>query len=212
MHILPHRTCHRKSSPVGCARCGAAGLIAGTRLRTAHGWHAVEKLDRATELCTMPSGTARPTGVKGERIWLDPVDCPLVVRPLRVPPGALGNEAAFLLQQDMRLVFHDPEASRILGADAITIRAGDLKGFAGIKEATPPRRKELVMLDFAQPVVLEVAGGARILCEPALRDPGALIDGTPELERAGSLLLRHLDAAQADAYLASLDCKQTVPA
>lgn len=208
MHLFSRHVCHRKFSQIGCGPCGAPGFVAGTRLRARDGWRAVETVERATQLCTIPAGTARPTGVRAERIWLDPVDCPHVVRPVHVPPGALGNTAPFLVQQDMRVVFHDPGAADILSADAVTIRAGDLIGFAGIAEAQPPRRKTLVRLTFSQPVVLEVAGGAQILCQPTLLDPGALIDQDPRILQTGGLTLRHLDAAQADAYLASLPCAE----
>ena len=212
MGLFSRHVCHRKFAQIGCAPCGAPGFVAGTRISTRHGWRAVETIERATRVCTIPTGTARPTGVAAERIWLDPVDCPHVVRPLQVPPGALGNTAPFLMQQDMRVVFHDPEAADILGADAVTIRAEDLISFAGIAETQPPRRKTLVRLAFSKPVVLGVAGGARILCQPAVLDLATLAGQDPRILEIGDLTLRHLDAAEADAYLASLPCEEPAPA
>lgn len=205
MHLFSHH-CSLKYSQRGCGPCGAAGFVAGTRVRAAHGWHAVETVDRTTQLCTWPNGTACPADVASDRIWIDPVDCPHAVRPLRVPPGALGNKGEFLLQQCMRVVFNDREVGRAFGADAVTVRAGGLVDFRGIAEVAPPRRKRLVKISFERPAVLDIAGGALVLCDPPLRDLNALLTENPEFAHTGGMTLYHLNASQADAYLASLEC------
>lgn len=136
--------CARRLTETGCSRCGATGFVEGTALRARGGWRQAETLDRHDQLHVFPRGRMRPAEMVSEQIWLDPVDCPLVVQPLDVPPQALGNREAFLLQQEMRVLMHDATFRPVLGTGYVTVRAGDLPGFRGIAHADPPQGARLV--------------------------------------------------------------------
>lgn len=142
MSLFNHHVCARRLSETGCARCGAQGLIEGNLLRITSGWRPIETLMPHDALCVFPSGTVRLDAIEAEDIWLDPVDCPDRVQPLGVPAGALGNTVFLLLQQDMRVLMHDPNLGAALGTADVTIRAGDLIGFRGIAPVPPPRRAD----------------------------------------------------------------------
>jgi hypothetical protein len=146
-------------------------------------------------------------GLSRERIWLDPFDCPMVVRPLAVPPQALGNRAAFLLQQDMRVLLHDPGLHPRLGTGHVTIRGGDLAGFRGIAPADPPKKAALIRPAFASAQFVQAAGGAWVLCLPDAPLPGltAQEEGLPPV--IGGRTIRHLDADEADAFLVAQECR-----
>ncbi|WP_129590300.1 Hint domain-containing protein [Roseovarius nitratireducens] len=207
MFPFSRHVCTRRLTETGCARCGAPGLIEGTALRVRGGWRRAEKIDRHDHLHVFPKGRMKPDELTRERIWLDPVDCPSVVRPLEVPPHTLGNREAFLLQQDMRVLMHDTELRQHLGTGHVTIRAGDLAGFRGIVLADPPRGAHLFRLVFRSEQFVLAAGGTWLLCPP-LTQTASLLAGDDGLRSViGGRMIRHLDAGEADAFLAAQESR-----
>lgn len=105
------------------------------------GWRPVESLDTLDDLRVFSGGHRRAAQIEREEIWLDPFDCPSVVRPLLVPQGALGNDMPLRLQQDMRVVFESVRADSVFGAAHVSLRAGELLGFRNIAlEQIPPKK------------------------------------------------------------------------
>lgn len=202
MSLLGHHVCARMLSETGCARCGAQGLIEGSLLRSTSGWRAVEALTRHETLCAFPHGTVRLERIRTEEIWFDPVDCPHGVRPLGVPVGALGNTDFLLLQQDMRVLFRDPDLDPALGTADVTIRAGDLIGFRGIAPVAPPRKARLFRLDLASEELIAAGGGAWLLCTPEICPMDRLAEGDGAISVIGGRRIRHLSAEEADIILA----------
>ncbi|RXV63818.1 hypothetical protein C6W92_09095 [Roseovarius sp. A46] len=207
MFPFSRHVCTRRLTETGCAHCGASGLVEGTALRVRGGWRKAEQIDRHDHLHIFPKGRKQPEEVTRENIWLDPVDCPAVVHPLAVPPHALGNREAFLLQQDMRVLMHDPGLRPHLGTGHVTIRGGDLIGFRGITPADPPKGAGLIRPIFAAEEYVLVAGGAWIQCPPSIRvlDPAAEDDGLRSV--IGGRMIRHLDTEEADAFLAAQESR-----
>lgn len=206
MFPFSRHVCARKLSEIGCARCGAPGFVAGTKLRVRGGWRAVETLCAEDHLHLFPQGDAPAVALSQEAIWIDPFDCPAVVRPLQVPPGALGNDCAFLLQQDMRVLMHDPAARAAFGTAHVTVRGGDLIGFCGIAPGTPPIRAALVGISFAAEQLVMVAGGTWVLCPPQTRALDALT-GPDAVSVFSGHKVRHLTAEEADVFLAAQECR-----
>jgi len=199
--------CTRRLTETGCARCGASGLVEGTTLRVRGGWRRAEQIDRHDHLHVFPKGRMKPDELNRDRIWLDPVDCPSVVRPLEVPPHALGNREAFLLQQDMRVLMRDPELRQHLGTGHVTIRAGDLAGFRGIALTDPPRGAHLFRPVFRSEQFVLAAGRAWLLCPPPTQT-ASLLTGDDGLQSViGGRMIRHLDAEEADAFLAAQESR-----
>jgi len=202
LSLFNHHVCARSLSETGCAHCGAQGLIEGSLLRSASGWRPVEALMPHETLCVFPGGTVRLDGIEAEDIWRDPVDCPDRVRPLGVPVGALGNTDFLLLQQDMRVLFHDPDLDAALGTADVTIRAGDLIGFRGICPLAPPRRARLFRIALASEALLLVGGGVWLLYTPPICSLSRLAEGDGATSIIGGRSIRHLTAEKADVVLA----------
>ncbi|MGR3461619.1 MAG: Hint domain-containing protein [Roseovarius sp.] len=207
MFPFSRHVCSRRLTETGCARCGASGLVEGTALRVRGGWRRVEQIDRHDPLHVFPKGRMKPDELSRERIWLDPVDCPSVVRPLEVPPHALGNREAFLLQQNVRVLMHDPELRQHLGTGHVTIRAGDLAGFRGIALTDPPRGAHLFRPVFCSEQFVLAAGGAWLLCPPLTQTASLLVEDNGLRSVIGGRMIRHLDAEEADAFLAAQESR-----
>jgi len=212
MFPFSRHVCAHRLTETGCSRCGAAGLVDGTALRVRGGWRRIDRIESHDQLHVFPKGRMQPGELSRERIWLDPIDCPHVVRPLAVPPHALGNREGFLLQQEMRVLMHDPDLRPYLGTGYVTIRGGDLDGFRGIAPTDPPKGARLVRPVFAAEEFVLVAGGAWILCPPHTQTLG-LATGDGGLRSViGGRMIRHLDAGEADAFLTAQEQSDRQPA
>lgn len=177
----------------------------GTSIRLENGWRQVETLSGEDRVRVGPASGLKPSSVLQKEIWLDPFDCPAVVRPLLVPRGALGNDVDFLVQQDMRVVMQDDAALDIFGTSVVSARAADLEAFRGIRLANPPKRARLTTIAFESEQMVEVAGGASVICPPLTHDIGTMIRRDTSVSLIGGQKVRHLTSAEADAFLAVLE-------
>ena len=189
-------------SDIGCSFCGGIGFVEGTPIRLASGSRVVETLSREDRIQVSPTAAMNPSAVQQREIWLDPFDCPAVVRPLLVPPGALGNQTEFLLQQDMRVIMHDSDLVDAIGTGFVSVRAADLEAFRKIRLADPPKRARLITVAFEAEQMVEVAGGAWVICPPLTRDIGAMIRNDTSVSVIDGQKVCHLTSSGSDAFLA----------
>ncbi|MDZ4135332.1 MAG: Hint domain-containing protein [Paracoccaceae bacterium] len=203
MSIFAKHVCARKLSQTGCARCGELGILEGTTVRVREGWRRVDALNHSDRLRVFSGGHRQAAQIQSENIWLDPFDCPAVVRPLRVPQGAIGNGSSLLLQQDMRVIFGNEAVDGAFGGAHVSIRAGDLIGFRNIAlERTPPKKTRLFRISFDGEEAIKVAGGIWLLCPQTHENLNHLIDGAWDACKIGRHPVRHLTADEADVFLA----------
>ncbi len=203
MSIFSKKICARRLSETGCSRCGEIGVIEGTAVKTRDGWRSVDALDHSDRLHVFSGGYRRTAAIQSEEIWSDPFDCPAVVRPLFVPPGAIGNESALLLQQDIRVILEGETVGGAFEEAHVSIRAGDLLGFRDIAlERTPPKKGRLFRIFFDDADAIEVNGGIWLLCPETHETLSSLIDGVHKFCKIGGRPVRHLTADEADVFLA----------
>jgi hypothetical protein len=204
MSIFPKRACARRLTETGCSRCGELGIIEGTAVSVRGGWRPIESLDASDHLRVFSGGHRQAAQIQCEEIWLDPFDCPAVVRPLLVPQGALGNDISLRLQQDMRVIFERETVEHVFETAHVSIRAGDLLGFRNIAlEKVPPKKARIFRIFFDGVEAIEVAGGIWLLCSQTHETLNVLIDGTWDTCRIGGHPVRHLTADEAAVFLAT---------
>lgn len=213
MFPFGRRTCAFRHLDDGCRRCGDSGLIAGTLVNTSFGPAQAAELRRGHKLAVFPRGTRPLRRVSTQTIWLDPVDCPETVQPMRLPEGALGNDRAVLLQPNTRILFRDGAFAARSGSPWLTLRADDLTGFRGIaREPAPPKRAALYALDFDDDEFLSIENGLRVYCATATDPADRLIARSGLREHFGRARVAHLAHEDADAYVAYLETEWADPA
>lgn len=204
MSIFAKKVCARRVSETGCSRCGELGILEGTEVSVRGGWRRVETLDASDQLRVFSGGHRQATQILSEEIWLDPFDCPAVVRPLLVPKSVLGNDSTLRLQQDMRVIFESEMVEGTFEATHVSIRAGDLLGFRNIAlERIPPQKARIFRILFDGVEAIEVARGVWLLCPQTHETLNVLIDGARDTCRIGGHPVRHLTADEAAVSLAS---------
>ncbi|WP_372615395.1 Hint domain-containing protein [Aquicoccus sp.] len=205
MSLMKRRVCAYRHLDAGCSRCGGSGLVEGAHLATQDGQWPLGALEEGARLPVFPGGERLLTAIGHERIWLDPVDCPSVVKPIAVPEGALGNAHAVLLQADTRILFHDEAMIEPLGVAWLTLRAGDMEGFRGIGQVEPPRQARLYRLQFEDAEFVTVEDAFQVLVVPVFITMDKAVGRSGLRRWFGSQEVVHLDQEQADAYLAFLE-------
>lgn len=199
MSIFAKHVCARRLSDTGCSRCGALGVIDGTTVRLQDGWRPVGSLTSADRFAIFSGGYGTSTRIESEAIWDDPFDCPSAVRPLVIPPGALGNDGALWLQQDMRVILPGltPE-----GGTHVSIRAADLLGFRNIAlEIDPPQGARIFRILFPQDEGIKIAGGLWVLCPQPHVPLSTLMEGRLDRGWIGGRPLHHLKPQEAADFM-----------
>lgn len=205
MSIFANKVCARRVTETGCSRCGELGIIQGTTVRVRGAWRMVESLDSSDCLAVFSGRHRQAAQLESEQIWLDPFDCPAVVRPLLVPQGALGNDCCFRLQQDMRVIFESKTLTNVFESAHVSIRAADLLGFQKIAlEKTPPKDSRIFKIFFDGVDAIAVAGGVWLLCPQTHTTMNDLVDGNWDRCKIGRQSVRHLTADEAATFLAAL--------
>lgn len=177
-------------------------------VRVYGGWRPIGSLEMSDHVAVFSGGYRQPAQIKSEEIWLDPFDCPAVVRPLLVPQEAIGNDRCLRLQQDMRVVLDSGTRAGAFEAAHVSVRAADLCGFRNIAlERTPPRKAMIHRVLFDGAEAIEVAGGTWLLCPPAHTPLNVLIDGSWGGEMIGARPVRHLTAGEAAVFLSAWDAR-----
>lgn len=205
MSLMKRRVCAYRHLDAGCSRCGGSGLVEGTHLTTHDGPWPLGALEQGARLPVFPGGERVLEAIAHERIWLDPIDCPSVVKPIEVPEGALGNARAVLLQADTRILFHDEAMIETLGNAWLTLRAGDLEGFRGIGQVEPPRQARLYRLQFEDVEFVTIEDAFQVLVVPSFITLDKAVGWSGLRRWFGSQEVAHLGPEQADAYLAVLE-------
>lgn len=210
MSIFSKKVCARRLTETGCSRCGELGIIEGTAVSLRGGWRPVESLNVSDHLRVFSGGYRQIARLESEDIWLDPFDCPAVVRPLLVPQGALGNENSLRLQQDMRVIFPGKTVKGASETARVSLRAGDLLGFRNIAlEKIPPKKVKIFRVFFDSVEAISVAGGIWLLCPQTHESLNVLVDGTWVAGRIGGYSVHHLNADQAGEFLAAQEAPST---
>ncbi len=141
----------------------AEGILTGTRLATQAGWQPVERLRAGDLVLTFDAGPQPVSRV--ERISRD-VDLSALPHlwPLAVPAGALGNAEAFWLLPEQPVLIEADAAETLYGDPFVLVPGLALDGWNGIGRSLPPRRLELVTLEFAEDQTVYCSGGALLHC------------------------------------------------
>jgi len=199
---LPGRhDCARKQTDIGCGPCGGTGLIEGTTVLIGRQWRKIEEIGNRDRLRVDGHSWLHPQYLGGQTIWLDPVRCPEVVKPVQVPAGALGNTEPMQLQQNTRVMMRDRTLREAFGTTLVSLRAGYLPGFRGIELVEPPKEARLFELHLPRPAFIWAGRGARLLCLPRYMNLSTAEMDTPRFQRVGALLVRHLNEEEADAFV-----------
>lgn len=162
---------HPADWPGNGARVGGAiaqeslsGLVTGTLVATTRGWVPVEAIAAGARISTFDHGTQSVIAVTRTVTR---------IRPVLVPPGALGNDAALTLMPDHSVLVESDAAERLFGDPYAILKARHLAGWRKIHhaEVQPSSRlheRELVTLHFAAPEVLRINGGVRVMADAPL--------------------------------------------
>ncbi|MGD9862344.1 MAG: Hint domain-containing protein [Pseudodonghicola sp.] len=143
---------------------GLAGLVAGTRVATERGWRAVESLRVGDRVLSFDRGFQPLVDVQRDRVTMAERRRPGAQRPVRVPPGALGNTMPVWLMPDQGLLLESDTAQQILGEAFVVVPARALSGFARIAEAEAGPELDVVTLVFPRDEAVYVEGGLLAVC------------------------------------------------
>lgn len=171
---------------------GLAGLVAGTRVATERGWRAVESLRVGDRVLSFDRGFQPLVDVQRDRVTMAERRRPGAQRPVRVPPGALGNTMPVWLMPDQGLLLESEAAQAMLGEAFVVVPARALSGQRRIAEAEVGPELESVTLVFPQEEAIYVEGGLLALC-PQPQTPLAAVDA---VEEAGYFRVQTLQTAR----------------
>lgn len=147
------------------------GLMAGTRIETATGWRAVERL-MAGDLVHTRDGGLRPVLRVDRTFYRGPRGPEGLRGVLRVPGGALMNCAPMMLLPDQHVMLETPFAEEILGTPLTLVPGRALQGFRGIHPVRVGGPAEVVTLRFAEEEIVWANTGIMVHC-PALGEDEA---------------------------------------
>lgn len=161
------------------------GMLAGTLVATADGWHAAGSLTPGMQVETWDGGLCRIASVIHQRL-LPESD----LRIIHVPGGSFGCCSDLWLAADQTVLMVSPLIEAVLGTAGALIRAGDLAGHGAVRACVVVQPVTMVSLAFARPEFAYVNTGFLVECRPgpALTNDGYL----PRLTaaQAGALLER----------------------
>lgn len=138
------------------------GMIAGTKVATAHGWAGVESIHEGQQVLTFDGGLQTVVAVTRHALIADTHTTDSW--PLYVPAGALGN------REDMTILPHQPVmiesdlAEQMTGDPFAVIPSRALVGLRGITQVRPAEWVEVIQLHFAQDEIVFANIGALFLC------------------------------------------------
>lgn len=145
-------------------RNALAGLMAGTRLETEHGWRDVAMLASGDRVHTYDGGLRRIRTL--ERMFFDLDEAPgspdLLVH---VPGGALHNCADLLALPDQLILMESTYLDEKLDTPTALVRLGDLIGLAGIRPVRPLGMQQVIRPVFDEEEVVWANTG--LLCHLA---------------------------------------------
>lgn len=153
-----------ETTPEGMLITGQAGLLTGTRVATESGWRAVESLRPGDRVLSFDRGFQPVVDVQRDHVTMAERRRPGAKRPVRVPPGALGNKMPLWLMPDQGLLLESETAQQILGEAFVVVPARALSGFARIAEAEAGSELDVVTLVFPRDVAIYVEGGVLAVC------------------------------------------------
>lgn len=181
----------------------AAGLLSGTRLAAAVGWHAVETLSPGDRLLTFRNGLQALVAVlPGQHTA---AEVPRSLWPVHVPAGALGCRNDLWLLPGQTLLVETDAAGQAPGTTMALVPAAALVGWRGISRRRPEAGPGLFRLVFAQPQIVYASRAVLLACDG---EAGCWLDtplsavpvlALPEAEH----LIRCLMAAEIGAALLS---------
>lgn len=169
---LPEEVAHPLG---GMLITGQAGVMAGTQVATAAGWRPVEALRIGDRVLSFDHGFQPVIDVQRDRLTAGEERGAAAGRALRVPPGALGNQAPLWLMPDQELLVESEAAQQILGEAFVAVPARALSGLRRIAEAEVGPERSTVTLIFPQEEAIYVEGGLLVLC-PRPQTPLAAVE------------------------------------
>ncbi|MEP2530873.1 Hint domain-containing protein [Shimia sp.] len=190
---------------LGCANCGADGLLGGTEVALAQGSRDVASLVVGDQVLTLEHGVQHLQDIQATDIWRHPGTCPNNVLPSYFPPGAIGNRVPLVLQDETMVALSCPSYAEKTGQPIALIRVADMDGFNGATRFQPDAPARLFVLKFAHEQVISVAGGALVECPSA---HGFLALGEPDMGRRVTETDKgypKLTRDQADVFLSCLE-------
>ena len=146
----------------------ASGLTDGTLVATALGWRPANAIAIGDLVLTFDRGLQPVKAVTRGVQWDSELDCPMVLWPLNVPAGVLGNKQDMTLLPEQCVMVESDTADMLFADPFSLIVAADLEGFRGIHRIRPSRQIEVIQLHFDDDEVIFAENGALVFC-PSLR-------------------------------------------
>lgn len=146
-----------------------AGLLAGTRVATSHGWRSVQALCAGDRLVTFDGGLQPLSGVSRHALWTGESACPPQFWPLEVQRGVLGNRAPLRIMP-RQVVMIESDLAEARWGDPFVLLAGEaLEVAPGVVRVSPDPAAEVIVLHFEKEQVVFGENGLMALC-PAFCD------------------------------------------
>jgi len=139
------------------------GLIAGTMVETAAGWHPVEDLSVGDSVATYDGGLQVVRAIS-HGFWEPQSVAAQTEGLLHVPGGALDNCASLYLSDVQLVMIESPEAEKLLGEPAVLVPAAALVGFRGVERVFREDRVEMINLRFDDEELVYANTGTLIHC------------------------------------------------
>ena len=148
-----------RATPMPVARAlPRTGLVAGTLIETARGWHRAEELRRGDMVHSFDGGLREVVAL--DRQWLAPGKVQLV----QVPGGVLGACTTLAMMPGQGLLIDCWDEDGLDGAVVALAPAAALIGLAGATARLTTRATEIVTPFFAEEEVIHAHSGLLLHC------------------------------------------------
>lgn len=155
-----------------------SGFVAGTKVATEFGWRAVEALQEDDLILTFDNGLQKVAHIERSKLRADRF-APSHHLPLRVPAGALGNDAEMMLLPDQAVMLESDLAEVMFDDAFVMLPAVALLNYKGIERTVAQDRVEIIVLHFESEQVVFANDNALMHCMGTRSSSlDALLDGT----------------------------------
>lgn len=179
------------------------GIVGEMLIGTSRGWLQAKEIQVGDKVLMADMVWQEVVTVAASKLWAGVKECPRPARPLYVPAWVLDNSEPMTLLAEQYLLFEDAGIADLFGVDAVYVKAAHLAGSFGIYYFSPDSPLDVIHLEFEDPEIVMVQGGAKVLCPHGIVQRGKAVD----------LMAENMVAAAADPLapatcIPALDAKQ----